>query len=1081
MNPFFLYRIMKKTIPISKKNIFLTSLILLFAGVSSASTTGLAIISKTNIPGPQNFVPVASKSKAASEVYEGHVISKEGAWCWFADPRAIHYENALGTINSSFIGYIDVHGSIKATQHNFLTGENNEVLIRSYFQPDDHDAPSFLVLPDERIMIFYSRHTDEACFYYRISKKAGDITSLGDELKISTVDNTTYPSPFIMSDDPTHIYLCWRGINWHPTIAKLSIPDVQDHVTVEWGPYQMVQSTGARPYAKYYSNGKDKIYMTYTTGHPDNEYPNYVYFNYVDINTLQLKDITGTLLSTIADGVHNVNKTTYPSTYPNAVVDAPTAQRDWVWQTSMDKDGMPVIAMVQISNDKNTHNYYYAKWTGTTWRKTFLANGGGHFHQTAGLELCYSAGIAIDDSHPDIVYCSIPVVGTSGTVYEIVKYTIGTDGVISSTVPVTTNSTSNNVRPFIVNNSANSPLRLTWMHGNYYDWIVSSTNPKGYPTGINCDFALPADSINLNAGLLVNEDFNSEIKGTAHTTAGVLVITKDTYATLTVQSAPAFSVSLTPYIYEGAYNGTILKTGTLTYGLNGSTLKPFITIGNTTYNSTNLLGTSDVWQTTARGTGGIWYDPTKLKYFNLTLTYENGLLKIFRNGLVDQVIEAPNLSLGDVRIGGFTGWVEDCRIYNRALRQGEVKKLTEISLAYIFKSNLTNEVELEALNIPLNIYTDIVLPAATASGNAIKWTSENTSIITATGLVNLPQSATPILLTATVNGLSKTFNVTVMPRSIEQNKVLGYTFNAIDLYNVNNIKYIKDITGNGNDAIVYGNALVDGTLDLSANTASGFSTNGYAMAPVGIINTLRSFSILAKIKPANLTGSPRIFDFGSASTNSIFLRASAFTAGYKYNGGTTTLINSSTALTAGHEDKVAMTYDAKTKTTKIFINGIETASASTIIYEPYQLAANGANKRNYIGRTQWWDTSSASGNLDFNGTIDDFYLYDIALSSPEINQVQSSITYVNELEKSTFFCSPNPVLKNADFEINYDYTKSDAKSFKVEIVNSIGQTVRVVEPTGSPVKINGLTKTGIYLIRLLSGSNNLYAYKLLVK
>ena len=176
-----------------------------------------------------------------------------------------------------------------------------------------------------------------------------------------------------------------------------------------------------------------------------------------------------------------------------------------------------------------------------------------------------------------------------------------------------------------------------------------------------------------------------------------------------------------------------------------------------------------------------------------------------------------------------------------------------------------------------------------------------------------------------------------------------------------------------------------------------------------------------------------------------------------------------------------MTYDAKTKTTKIFINGIETASASTIIYEPYQLAANGANKRNYIGRTQWWDTSSASGNLDFNGTIDDFYLYDIALSSPEINQVQSSITYVNELEKSTFFCSPNPVLKNADFEINYDDTKSDAKSLKVEIVNSIGQKVKVVESTGSPVEINGLTKTGIYLIRLFSGSNNLYACKLLVK
>ena len=36
------------------------------------------------------------------------VVSEEGAWCWFADPRALHYENATGSINATYIGYIDV-------------------------------------------------------------------------------------------------------------------------------------------------------------------------------------------------------------------------------------------------------------------------------------------------------------------------------------------------------------------------------------------------------------------------------------------------------------------------------------------------------------------------------------------------------------------------------------------------------------------------------------------------------------------------------------------------------------------------------------------------------------------------------------------------------------------------------------------------------------------------------------------------------------------------------------------------------------------------------------------------------------
>ena len=119
------------------------------------------------------------------------VITEKGAWCWFADPRALHYENENGTINNTYIGYIDVHGNIKAIQINHLTNTKNEVLIRSYFQPDDHDNPTFLVLPDERVMIFYSRHTDEPFFYYRISQKPGDITTLGNEIRLATADNTT--------------------------------------------------------------------------------------------------------------------------------------------------------------------------------------------------------------------------------------------------------------------------------------------------------------------------------------------------------------------------------------------------------------------------------------------------------------------------------------------------------------------------------------------------------------------------------------------------------------------------------------------------------------------------------------------------------------------------------------------------------------------------------------------------------------------------------------------------------------------------------------------------------------------------
>ncbi|MGQ1947854.1 BNR-4 repeat-containing protein [Geofilum sp. OHC36d9] len=957
---------------------------------------------------------LVNKKVSTDDRFEGNVVTEEGAWCWFADHRALHYENESGSINSSYIGYIDVHGNIKATQHNFITGITSEVLIRSYFQPDDHNNPSFLVLPDERIMIFYSRHTDEACFYYRISKNPGDISSLGGEYKILTSANTTYPSPFIMSDDPTHIYLTWRGINWHPTIARLTIPDEDDKVVIDWGPYQMVQSTGSRPYCKYSSNGKDKILMTYTTGHSDNEYPNYVYFNYIDINSKQLKDVNGNVLKTISSGPFSVNKTSFPVDYPLVVVDKPTNQRDWVWQTALDSDGNPVIAMVQISGDKTSHNYYYAKWTGSEWRKTFLANGGGHFHQTDGLEMCYSAGMAIDDGTPNNVYCSVPVTGASGEVYEIIKYTLDGDGVVVSNEQITQNSTLNNVRPYIVTNSGDSPLKLVWMHGNYYDWIVSSARPKGFSTAIHSDIALATGNVDLASGIVLDEEFDGTVEGSATTQSGVLVCTDETSATLNVSDATLFSISISPYIYEGAYEGDIFKMGNITVGLDKSSLKPYTVVGDIVYNSTNLLGTSDVWQTKNRSTGGVWWTPTKLKYFNLTLSYDGTLLTVYRNGLIDQVIEAEGLSLDDVTLGGFNGWIEDCKVFNRPLSQEEVKKLTETSLSYTLDNSLLSQVELASLVVPENIYTDIVLDATSESGNIISWTSDNISVISNTGLVNLPQTKTPVLLTATINGESKNFEAIVWPRNIENNIMLKYTFEAADEYINNEARYVQDRSGNGRDARIMGNSQINGVLDLTANTPGGFSTNGYAIVPEGTLNTMRSFSFLARVKFSSLSTQPRIFDFGSASSNSIFLRADAFSAGYKYNGNSTTLINSSTSLTVNQEAKLAVTFDAKTKVTKIYLNGVETASSTAISYEPYQLTNIGADTRNYIGRTQWWDTSVAGDNIDIKGTIDDVVLYDIALSADEIVSEQSAQpTSMTEVEEdSSFSIYPNPVMQH---------------------------------------------------------------------
>ena len=570
---------------------------------------------------------------AQQQSYSGHQLSEEGAWCWFADPRATHYTNESGTINASYIGYIDVHGNVKALQIDYLTGRRTEVLVRSYFQPDDHNNPTFLVLPDERVLIIYSRHTDEPAFYYRVSKYPGDITILGEEKCIKTNHNTTYPSPFLMSDDPEHFYLCWRGLGWHPTIARLTLPDENDDVEIAWGPYQMVQSTGARPYAKYYSNGKDKLYMTYTTGHPDNEWPCWLYFNVINLHPTQgadgsvtvaptLEDIKGNHLSTIADGKFRVNKSTeYKQQYPYTLVDAPAGYRDWVWQIACDETGLPAIAMVRIDRTKQHHQYYYAKWTGDAWRLTDLAYGGGRFHPS-NTEYCYSGGMALDPECPGTVYLSVPTKNAKGeSIYEIWRYLVASNGQVVMKDQITRASDKNNVRPFVLPGSKDAPMRLMWMHGDYAYWIVKMGFPTGFPTAIHADYAWPVPCAqNI----------------------------------VTSRSSKAFTIGLVVSLDANEYHGTLLTTESFTYGLDKENVKPYVKIADDIYYSTNMLYTSDNWATNCTGThGDNW--PTPLDTIRFTFSYDGQRLVIYRNGLIDQVIEKRGLKAKKISVGDSQG------------------------------------------------------------------------------------------------------------------------------------------------------------------------------------------------------------------------------------------------------------------------------------------------------------------------------------------------------------------------------------------------------------------------------------------
>ena len=909
-----------------------------------------------------------------------NIVAEEGAWCWFADPRALHYENAAGTINATYIGYIDVHGNVKATQYDWVKHRKTDVLIRSYFQPDDHNNPTFIVLPDERVMIFYTRHTDEPCIWYRISQKPGDITALGEEKRLATANNTTYPSPFILSDDPQHIYLCWRGINWHPTIARLTMPDAQDNCQFDFGPKQIVQSTGARPYAKYQSNGKDKIYVSYTTGHPDNEMPDWLYFNVIDINKGNgpiLRDLNDKQLKKIADGTFNVNKTdSYANSYPATIVDKTANIRNWVWQIALDKDEHPVIAYPHIDDAKTSHVYWYARWNGSAWKNTWVQYAGHAFHQNwNSTERCYSGGMSIDPDHINDMYLSIPTKDgkyNKDGVYEIWKYTIDDEGNVAGSEQITSNSPKNNARPFVIPGSKNSPMRVAWMQGDYYYWIVKQGYPKGYPTAIHSDYAW-------------QEELTPETEG-ERTDCICLNMGK------TLNLAIAMNAS--------KYEGKLFTMGNMTYAL-GSDNYPVVTIADKTYKSQNRLLTSDDWATKSTGTSGDNH-PTKLTTWVLSMTYDGHVLTTYRNGLVDQVIETEVLTGGTADAYGdeFNHAIILQNDYYAVASPLTVQSMVKSMQATI--QQRLDETAVNAIVLPETVHSDIVLPASSL-GIDVSWSSSDPSIISHTGVLTRQAADTTVVLTASVGRCRKDFTI----------KVSEY-------YIGDNLRYEHHQT-----------------LDLTANTATGFATNKFGQAPEGLLEGLRSYTVLATINAKSLAGQPRIYDFGSGSGNSLFLRANPLAAGIKLNGGTTTMVSGKTTLQSNKEYKLAVSYDAATRITRIYVDGVEDAAGAQNQNEAYMLYEIAKDTRNYIGRTQWWDSPYANDNQDFAGTIKHLRVYDVCFSNQEICFLQGIEYQQKELPTA---------LQNGDFEGKYSVTPNSGVKSDRAIYQPEGWTIDYASP-----------------------------------
>lgn len=298
-------------------------------------------------------------------------ITSSGAWCWFQDPRAIYISEQR---KRTYAGWVTNDGKLQIGAYDHVSGITEVVTVKEEWGVNDHNNNSFLVLPDNRIMIFYAQHNGTG-LYSRKTTNPEDISKWDDEITIANTQKITYSNPVYLSNE-NRFYVFWRGESWKPTFST-SIDGVRWSVPKIFLRDSGREDSSVRPYLKVVSDGKSEIHFAFTDGHPGVEPENSIY--YIKYKNGLFYKAGGSVVGSMSDlpMQHRDSDLVYNGKISKV--------RSWVWDIAVTVKGNPVIAYTQLPTTTD-HRYHYVYWNGNAWVDTELTAGGKWFPQTSFLE-----------------------------------------------------------------------------------------------------------------------------------------------------------------------------------------------------------------------------------------------------------------------------------------------------------------------------------------------------------------------------------------------------------------------------------------------------------------------------------------------------------------------------------------------------------------------------------------------------------------------------------------------------------------------------------------------------------------------
>ena len=367
-------------------------------------------------------------------------MQQPAAWTWFHDPRAIgHGERTFVTWHEP--GGIWVGASAGQSWHKFQLAATSDA--------NDHHVAALGIRSDERLIASYAQHNKP--MYIRTSANPNDVASWGPERDLD-LGRCTYPNLVYLAAEKCW-YLIYRrhvASKHMPIVLRASKDDGEtwsDAVT-------LFDVDGHRPYFKVATNGRDRIDLAVTDGHPNEYADNSIYHFAYDRG-----------IWTDSHG-NDLGEPTFSTEGVTLVHDGTLGEPAWVWDVAPG----PVIAFAAFPTPDD-HRYMKARWD-DGWVVNQVAFGGPRM-ATTDTEMHYSGGIAIDHSHPDTMFASVQ----DGYGWSIVQLTVSDRGDIIERVVARASVGEKHIRPVVVRGQR----RLLWLAGRYDGYREFQTALLAYP------------------------------------------------------------------------------------------------------------------------------------------------------------------------------------------------------------------------------------------------------------------------------------------------------------------------------------------------------------------------------------------------------------------------------------------------------------------------------------------------------------------------------------------------------------------------------------------------------------------------